>query len=314
MSGSDSLEGIPLDAQYGYIPSRPVAIIFIILFSLTTGAHFFQAIRPKSRTFFMLWTVGLCGVLEVLGWAGRLWAHYNPLGSVPFQIQIVSTIIGPTPLLAANFVIFGRIIRILGSPYSRLSSRWYTIIFCSADVISLVVQAVGGAMASMAETLEDANRGGQIMLGGIAFQLAMIVIYSILAIEYCVRYSHDRPVRHFGMKQIDSLARGELVHNIKIMLAGLALNTTCLFIRAIYRTIELSDGWNGRIIQTEVYFNVLDGAMVVLAIYTFNYCHPGRLLAGASQKMSTLKSETSLPMNQGPQGSQSAQNAASQKA
>ena len=87
------------------------------------------------------------------------------------------------------------------------------------------------------------------MLGGIAFQLgmsflklrqglhlcftylAMIVIYSVLAIEYCVRYSHDSPVRHFGMKQADSLARGEMVHNIKIMLAGLALNTTCLFIR-----------------------------------------------------------------------------------
>ena len=114
----------------------------------------------------------------------------------------------------------------------------------------MVVQAVGGAIASMADTLEDANRGGKIMLGGIAFQLGkscpakslipasqtlpgMIILYSIMAIEYCVRYSNDRPIRHLSMKHTDFLARGELVHNVKLMLAGLALNTTCLFIRYV---------------------------------------------------------------------------------
>lgn len=47
---------------------------------------------------------------------------------------------------------------------------------------------------------------------------------------------------------------------------------------SIYHIIELSTGWHGRIIQTEVYFNVLDGAMVILAIFTMNFAHPGRLL------------------------------------
>jgi hypothetical protein len=45
--------------------------------------------------------------------------------------------------------------------------------------------------------------------------------------------------------------------------------------------IELSGGWNGRIIHTEVYFNVLDGGMVVLAIFTLNFAHPGLLLQQA---------------------------------
>lgn len=65
---------------------------------------------------------------------------------------------------------------------------------------------------------------------------------------------------------------------------------------AIYRVAELSDGWNGTIISTQVYFSkfsfcvnkakrsnfspldVLDGAMIVLAIYTLNFFHPGFLL------------------------------------
>jgi len=69
--------------------------------------------------------------------------------------------------------------------------------------------------------------------------------------------------------------------------------------RAIYRTIELSEGWNGRIISNELYFStshiflvcfhcsqllmdnvidVLDGAMVTIAMYTINIGHPGLLL------------------------------------
>lgn len=46
----------------------------------------------------------------------------------------------------------------------------------------------------------------------------------------------------------------------------------------MYRTIELVDGWDGRIIQTELYFNVMDGAMIVISMYCLNVLHPGRLL------------------------------------
>ncbi|KAJ7430596.1 hypothetical protein FB451DRAFT_1495825 [Mycena latifolia] len=52
--------------------------------------------------------------------------------------------------------------------------------------------------------------------------------------------------------------------------------------RSIYRTIELATGWDGRIIHTEVEFNVMDGGMVVLAIFaTLNIAHPGLLLRPA---------------------------------
>jgi hypothetical protein len=66
---------------------------------------------------------------------------------------------------------------------------------------------------------------------------------------------------------------------------------------AVYRTIELAGGWNGRVISTQRYFSalmllfylitlvipffstdVLDGAMVTLAIFTLNIAHPGLLL------------------------------------
>ena len=43
----------------------------------------------------------------------------------------------------------------------------------------------------------------------------------------------------------------------------------------------------------ETTLDVLDGAMVTLAIYAFNFTHPGRLLG--SNSTNKLNSETSLP-------------------
>lgn len=47
-----------------------------------------------------------------------------------------------------------------------------------------------------------------------------------------------------------------------------------IYVRSIYRTIELLQGWTGFLITHEVYFVVLDGAMMVLAVGIFNLFHP----------------------------------------
>jgi hypothetical protein len=44
-------------------------------------------------------------------------------------------------------------------------------IFLACDIVALIVQAAGGAMASSAETSAGSDQGGKIMLGGIVFQL-----------------------------------------------------------------------------------------------------------------------------------------------
>lgn len=66
-------------------------------------------------------------------------------------------------------IILGQIVNKLGGRYSRLSPKWCkwsrctnipssyyiyldTIVFCSFDIVSLVVQALGGGIASAATT------------------------------------------------------------------------------------------------------------------------------------------------------------------
>ncbi|KAJ1305017.1 hypothetical protein OPQ81_000060 [Rhizoctonia solani] len=178
---------------FNYVPTGWVGITFLALFGVTTAGHLLQALF--FRTTYMIPTLVLCGVGELLGWAGRYWGHVNPHNGDAFMMQITTTIIAPSFMTAAMFLILPKIINELGMEYSRMPPRLYSIIFISADVTALVIQAVGGAMASIADTLDGAERGGKIMLGGIIIQLVAVVLYTILGIEFVVRFSLDRRAR-----------------------------------------------------------------------------------------------------------------------
>ena len=98
---------------YHYVPSESIAITFIVLFGLSTGKNVFicticvssfcmlnptlsrpfLVVHLGYATFYRMWwlfpTIGLCGVLEIVGWSGRLWSSFSPLLGSPFKIQSV---------------------------------------------------------------------------------------------------------------------------------------------------------------------------------------------------------------------------------
>ncbi|TBU35300.1 RTA1-domain-containing protein [Dichomitus squalens] len=267
---------------YGYMPTQWVCYIFAVLFTLSTLLHFGQAIR--YRAWWLLATVVLAGVGEMIGWGGRLWSTFQPLAENPYMIQIVCTIVAPTPLIGAIFISFGRLSTHLGPQYSRLSARLYSRIFFTADFVALLVQSAGGGIAATADDSKTGQLGSNIMLAGIVFQLVSLSIFCILAIEYFIRYFKENPARPLLLNNISNESVVEHFNHppmdpaAKLLVVGLFSQSLFLFIRSIYRTIELSDGFHGRIIRTEVYFNVLDGAMVVLAMFSLNFFHPARLL------------------------------------
>ncbi|KAH8831931.1 RTA1 like protein-domain-containing protein [Flagelloscypha sp. PMI_526] len=263
-----------LSSPYGYIPTSWITILFVALFGLSAVLHGFLGLW--YRKWFLLVAFTLCSTAEVLGWVARMWSSYDVLNVIPFQIQITCTIVAPTFTLAGLFATLGQMIRQLGHQFAWFSPRFYLIAFIAADVIALVVQAVGGATASsgIEGDTKKQDLGANIMLGGIAFQLSVLVLAIIVGLVYFFRYFHKKPVRKLPNEDGNSnkqVASDEKVGaSVWTMIAVLAIS--------IYRTIELTDGWEGRIIQTQVYFNVLDGTMIVLVQYLLLFFHPGRLL------------------------------------
>lgn len=271
---------------YGYVPTGWVCIVFLVLFAISALLHLGQAI--KFRTWWMIPTMFLGCVGEVVGWYGRYWSSNSPNLLDPFLMQIVCTIISPSFMSAANFTILGLIINRLGPQYSWLSPRWYLIVFIGFDLAALVIQSVGGAQASSAARRgTNANTGGQIMLYGIVVQMIALSIYVLLGADFVVRHHLNRPARKVtrptdsSSETIDEKNNGAVApieKNVRIMLIGLIINATFFFVRTIYRTIELNAGWDGPIITNQLLFNLLDGMQITLCTYTFNIIHPGFFL------------------------------------
>ncbi|KIJ44743.1 hypothetical protein M422DRAFT_251726 [Sphaerobolus stellatus SS14] len=278
-------------SPYGYVPTEWICIMYICLFTLTTVIHLGQALYKKPRLYWVLPTIVTCGVCEILGWAGRLWSSHNPSAVNPFLLQITTTIIAPTFLTAGLYTILGAVIRVLGPQYSRLSAKSYLIAFIIADVIALVVQAIGGAKASLAfQAGRNPNPGGHIMLVGIFLQLVGICVYIVLATEFLGRVFLKRPIRPAvsnGANIEATSMEGEkssttssddrqdtIPPNVSMLVTGMSFATLFVLIRTIYRTVELIDGWTGRIITTQRFFNILDAAPITLALFILNVVHP----------------------------------------
>lgn len=162
-----------------------------------------------------------------------------------------------------------------------MSPRTYLIAFCTADVVSLVLQAVGGGMASVAASASparDTAAGTNIMVAGIVFQMAAITVFCALFAVFLKRTATATRKGGGGGEATPLSAR------VKVLVVATTASIAFIYVRSIYRTVELLEGWDGYLITHEVYFVVLDGAMMVCAVAVFNLVHPGWFLVGDGQK------------------------------
>jgi hypothetical protein len=67
----------------------------------------------------------------------------------------------------------------------------FVAIFLTADIISLVLQAIGGGWAASVTPSPDA--ASNLMLGGIAFQLAVMIIFVVIGADFCFRIWKTKP-------------------------------------------------------------------------------------------------------------------------
>ncbi|TEB27776.1 RTA1-like protein [Coprinellus micaceus] len=264
---------------YHYVPSKWAGFVFTGLFVAITLAHLGVAVR--RRMWFILPTIVTCGILEIIGWACRLMSSYDPHKRMPYIIQTSTIVLAPTAFLAVVFILTGQIIGKMGSIYSRLNARYYTVVFLSCDIFALLVQGSGGGLAASASSGNgDPTLGANIMLGGIIFQTSVIFLFALSCLEFFIRYFRHRPVRTIGSheKASKDTDRGEFTKELRIMVWALTFITFILFVRAIYRTIELAGGWEGPVIKIQSLFLIFDPLMIVLAMGTLNIIHPWKYL------------------------------------
>ncbi|KAF5588400.1 pisatin demethylase cytochrome P450 monooxygenase [Fusarium pseudocircinatum] len=248
-----------LQNAYGYVPSLAAGIVFCLIFAATGIYHIVRSFQKRKATSYLL---AISSYIELIGWIGRTWSSKCAYNKIAFLLQITTLVVAPIFVAAAIYVTLGYLIKAVGPQYSVIRPKLYLWIFLVVDVLALLIQAGGGGLASGAANKgKDTKPGANLMVSGIIFQLVSMTGFCILFAIFVLRTR--------GLE----LAKGQ-----RFVIYATIISVVFVYIRCIYRTVELLEGWDGKLMKTEGYFIGLDGVCIAVAILIFCIFDPAVLL------------------------------------
>jgi hypothetical protein len=258
-----------------YLPLLWAQILFMAIFGAAVIPQLIFGILYKTWTFMVAMVLGLIG--EVVGYGGRILLHNNPFKLDGFLMYLVSLTIAPAFFTAAIYLTLSRIVVAYGEKISYFKPRTFTITFITFDVIALILQAAGGAMASTAEPGDKAatDMGVNVMIAGLAWQVVSLGIFTIMATYF---YLHVRKATTSDFNPDFVTLRSKPF--FKASLWGFGVATLVIIIRSVYRCLELREGFDGELANDEVTFMILEAAMIAMAVIALTVFHPGAVWKG----------------------------------
>ena len=262
-------------ASFDYRPSLGGNVFYAAIFCLYLVMNIYLGLRHKTWGYMAAMLLGLAG--EIIGYIARVLLYQNPFdpSGNNFLIYIVCLTISPAFISAAIYLCLGRIVVVFSERISRFRPRTYTLIFCGCDFFSLVLQAAGGGMTASATTYTSQQTGINIMLAGLSCQVASLLIFAVMSLEYSYRL-YKNPL---SWDTTHSALYESKV--FKAFLCSLALATLAIFTRSIFRVAELSGGFHGSLANNQISFMVLEGAMITIACSCLTLLHPGISFQGS---------------------------------
>jgi hypothetical protein len=254
----------------GYYPNLGSGIFFSIAFGLLLIVCTYLTVRKRTWSYGSYIIAGL--ILETAGYIGRILLWYNPWDSGAFQLQICAIIIGPTFICVSMYLTLKHVALHLNPAISRIRPRLFPLIFLPADLTCLIIQAIGGGIAAAAGTNRTLINGGNTaIIAGIALQVFVLFTFGVTGADYLFRVS-----KYFKTPEADPTALA-LWNNgrFRKFLYGISGAYFAIFIRCIYRIIEMAGGWGNHIMQDQPSFLVLDSTLMLIATFLLTAFHPG---------------------------------------
>lgn len=254
---------------YGYKPSLAANALFCALFGILCIANVGLGIRYKTWSWMAAVSLGC--LTETIGYVGRLLMRDNPFSDNGFITQICCLIIAPAFNSAAIYLTLKHIALCFGEEWSFIKPRFYTYIFIFFDLLSLILQGAGGGIASTADTDSQQQVGDNMMMAGISWQVAALTIFAATAGVYVWR--RWKALAQYPLSSEAAAAVGSI--KFRLFVVGVATAWFTIYIRCVYRIIEMAGGWGNSIMKDEPSFIALEGAMILIAAICQTVFHPG---------------------------------------
>ncbi|KAK6465517.1 RTA1 like protein-domain-containing protein [Scheffersomyces coipomensis] len=245
----------------------------------------------------------ICGTgLEFAGYFARFLAVGDYVNYDKFLCQIICLTLAPAFLMAGIYLLLAQLIVLHGRQYSILKPMWFSYVFIVCDLASLIIQAAGGCVAGIAlNDFRNTAFGTHIMVGGIGFQVLSMSLFLIFLFDFIhrslfktgnpnIRYSVGNYLKCLFNTTGGSKIREALdpYYNPKhreirqrnffgLIPFVILISVIFVYIRCVYRVVELSQGWKGYLITHEQYVMTLDALMILLTSIILSVFHPSAM-------------------------------------
>ncbi|KAK7755728.1 hypothetical protein SLS62_002341 [Diatrype stigma] len=253
---------------YRYNPSKGAAIVFALLFGASTALHAFQLVKNRTWYFIPFMIGGIC---EILGYIGRiLSSNETPDWTMgPYIIQTIMILVAAALMAASIYMILSRLTRLLEAEHlSVIPVRWTSKIFVTTDVISIIMQAAGGAMLAIADTTDQFDMGENIIVGGLFVQLFAFGVFIIVTGIFYRRVLRQPTI---AAQTVDVPWQ----RYMWVVFGG----STLILVRSIFRVIEYLQGNAGYLMSHEYFLYIFDAVIMIAVMLLFNFYHPSRIIS-----------------------------------
>ena len=233
---------------------------------------------PTSVFLILILILTLCSV-ETIGYIGRVLSHYDPEGLGPFIMQSLLILLGPALYAASIYMTLGRIIRAVGAEsLAVVPAAWQTRLFVLGDVLSFLLQMVGGGIQA-AGTLELLHAGEKIITVGLFVQIAFFGLFTVTSVVV------NRRLRKHPTEKV-------VRNNIpwQRMLYMLYIVSALILIRSVFRVVEYIQGNAGYLLRNEIWLYIFDALLMAIVMLIFLLYHPALLLSESSHQSLLLRS------------------------
>ncbi|GMM27469.1 Rta1 protein [Martiniozyma asiatica (nom. inval.)] len=255
----------------GHSPSLAGNLIIAIIFAVYFIYNLIVGFRYKSWWFMNSWIFGLG--LETIGYIGRVCSSNNINSFGAYVMQSSCITLAPCFLMAGIYYLIAQLTIIHGQRYSILKPKQYTWIFIISDVFAILLQASGGGIAASNSSDTSSDTGSHIMIGGLAFQVVSMSLFQIF--WYLFLYKSFCGYKTYGDDAFNytyaKIRKGRLY---VAFLISVSIAVLTVYVRSIYRTIELAYGFDSFLSYEEIYVMILESLMILIACTLLMICHP----------------------------------------
>lgn len=268
------------DNLYGMYPSYGGNMAMAIIMGIFMGIHTVLGCWAQQWWFVICFFAGTG--LEMAGYIGRTLSADDVVNLDYFLVQIICLTIAPAFLMGGIYYLLAELVVIYGTDFAALKPLQYAYTFLTCDIISLIIQAAGGGIAAEALTMyESPDAGTHVMVAGIAFQVVSMSVFTVFFVHFLrkIKYGtkEHRQLEPFFNPEYEQLRKRWLFRIFPLIIS---IGVACVYVRCVYRVIELAEGWSGYLITHEVYFMILDGLMMALTCFVLVFFHPGIVYSG----------------------------------